>query len=37
VVTDWWLFLEDFVRTALVVGAAFGVGIAINAWFMRGN
>lgn len=33
--TDLWLFLGDFVRTALVLGAFIGLGVLINFWFMR--
>lgn len=35
VVMDLWLFLGDFVRTALVLGAFIGLGVLINLWFLR--
>lgn len=37
VVIDLWVFLGDFLRTALVVGAFIGLGVLINLWFTRGE
>lgn len=34
---DFWLFLEDFLRTALVLGTAIGAVLLLNIWLMRGE